>query len=159
MPIRFECIAKNNVAEFELTLENYKWEDLARQANDYASDVFEREFALIEDKKDLNNYYNHLADIEKLVGDGKINTAYLRLGFGKGYYLNSLGIAMYDYVSQGGKEYLYDKFEDFINKNFARKDKYGQKQEISLDDFPKTRLFVTNNQEPLGWVKIEKVSL
>lgn len=155
MPIRFECIAKNKISEFELVLEKYKWEDLAKQANQYAEDVLDREFALVDENDELNKYYNFLVDIEDKIIEANENTAILRIGFGKGYYMNSLGIAIYDYVSQEGKEDLYDKFEGFINKEFAKTDKYGNKQEIMLDEFPKTRLFVTGTQEPLGWVKVE----
>jgi len=158
MPIRFECIAKNNTAEFELTLENYQWVDLARQANKYVEEVFEKEFDLIEKQQGMNKYFNHLADIEDLVLNKNKNIAILRLGFGKGYYLNSLGIAVCDYVKQEGKEDLYIRFEEFINNQFAKRDKYGNLQEIDLEEFPKTRLFITNTQEPLGWVKIEKIS-
>ncbi|GHT36947.1 type III-A CRISPR-associated RAMP protein Csm5 [Bacteroidia bacterium] len=158
MLIRFECIAKGNTSEFELTLENYKWEDLAKQANEYAKDVLGREFELIGEDSKLTKYYNYLVDIEDKISEVNDNAAYFRVGFGKGYYLNSLGIAIYDYVSQKGKEDLYDKFEDFINVNFARKDKYGQKQKIELEGFPKTRLFVTKTQEPLGWIKIERLN-
>ena len=156
IPLRFECIAKDQTTEFELTLEKSKWEDLAAQANDYALTVLEREFDIIQKDDKLTNYYNQLADIEEKINEANSDTTYMRVGFGKGYYLNSLGIAIYDYVNQDGKEVLYDKFEKFINKQFAKKDKYGTIQEIDLEDFPKTRLFVTNTQEPLGWVKIEK---
>jgi CRISPR-associated protein Csm5 len=160
MPIRFECIAKDKTTEFELTLEDYKWKDLSEQMNDYAFDVLNRELDLIEKDDKLKKYYNQLVDIQDLINDelgkSKSSTAYLRIGFGKGYYLNSLGIAIYDYVTQEGKDVLYKKYEKFINDNFARKDKYGQKQEISLEDFPKTRLYVSKTQEPLGWIKIEK---
>lgn len=155
MPIRFECIAKNQISDFELVLDNYKWNDLAKQANQYAEDVLEREFELVEENDELKKYYNFLVGIEDELVEAKDNTALFRIGFGKGYYLNSLGIAIYDYVSQDGNEKLYDKFEDFINKEFARIDRYGNKQEIELDDFPKTRLFVTGTQEPLGWIKVE----
>lgn len=157
MPIRFQCIAKNQTSEFELTLENYKWEDLAKQANKYAEDVLEREFDIIEDQENINNYHNYLVDIEEEIYNASANTAYLRIGFGKGYYLNSLGIAIYDYVSQKGKEHLKSKFEEFINNKFARKNKHGNIQEIVLDEFPKTRLFVTDTQEPLGWIKVERI--
>jgi len=159
VPLRFECIAKNQTTEFELTLENNKWEDLAEQANKYAEDALEREFALVENNKNINFYYNFLADIEERIIKAENNVAYIRIGFGKGYYLNSLGIAIYDYVSQEGRKELYGKFENFINKQFAKKDKYGNIQEIDLADFPKTRLFVTKTQEPLGWIKIEKINL
>lgn len=155
MPIRLECIAKNQISEFELVLEKYKWKDLAKQANQYAEDALEREFALIEENDELKKYYNFLVGIEDEIIEANDHTAFFRLGFGKGYYLNSLGIAIYDYVSQEGNEVLYDKFEYFINKEFARKDKFDNKQQITLEEFPKTRLFVTNTQEPLGWVKVE----
>jgi CRISPR-associated protein Csm5 len=158
MPIRIECIAKNNSAEFELILENYKWEDLARQANKYAENTINREFALIEEKEGLNKYYNHLVEIEDLIIDDNGTSAYFRLGFGKGYYLNSLGIAVYSYVKKEGKNDLYKKFTEFINRQFAKRDKFGNLQEIDLEEFPKTRLFVTKTQELLGWVKIEKIS-
>lgn len=158
MPIRLECIPKNKSVEFEIVLEKYKWEDLAKQTNQYVEESIEREFEIVEDQDKLTDYYNYLVDIEEELTNASKNTCFLRIGFGKGYYLNSLGIAVYNYVSQDGKELLKDKFEDFINKEFARKDKYGNKQEIELDEFPKTRLFVTNTQEPLGWVKIERVN-
>ena len=161
MPVRIECIAKNQTTEFQLTLENYKWEDLAEQANDYAFDCLDRELDLVENNSNLSDYRDNNIDIQDLANEelGKNNstTAYLRVGYGRGYYLNSLGIAIYDYVSQEGKENLYDKFKEFINRQYARKDKYGKKQEIDLEDFPKTRLYITNTQEPLGWVKIEKI--
>ncbi len=155
MPIRLECIAKNQISDFEIVLNNYKWKDLAKQANRYAEDAIEREFSLIENNDNLIKYYNYLAVIEDEIIDANENTAFFRIGFGKGYYLNSLGVAIYDYVSQEGKKVLKDKFEAFINNEFAKKDKYGRKQEIKLEEFPKTRLFVTNTKEPLGWIKVE----
>jgi CRISPR-associated protein Csm5 len=163
MPLRFECLVTGQTAEFELSLEKYRWVDLARQANDYAFDCLDRELDILDKLNDstLNGYYNQTSEIQDLI-NGELarknsSTAYLRLGFGKGYYLNSLGIAIHDYVCQEGRDDLYDKFEAFINNSFARKDKYGKKQPIELDEFPKTRLFVTRTQEPLGWVKISKL--
>lgn len=157
MPIRLECIPKKMTAEFELILDNYKWENMAKQINEYVLDSIEREFEIIDKQTDLDDYYNCLADIEEEITKAGKNTAYLRLGFGKGFYLNSLGIAIYNYVMQDGKEELRDEFEKFINKNFARKDYSENLQKIELEEFPKTRLYVTSTQEPLGWVKIEKV--
>ena len=154
IPLRFECIAKNQSTEFELTLENYKWEDLAAQANDYATSVLDREFKLVQENEKLIDYYNHLSDVEEMIIKAKNGIAYLRIGFGKGYYLNSLGIAIYDYVIQKGKEKLYDKFEFFIKKEVAKK---GKQDDFSLEEFPRTRLMVKKTQEPLGWIKIEKI--
>jgi len=152
IPLRFECIAKNQTSEFELTLNNYKWEALAKQANNYAQDALEREISLIENDDAKIDYYNFLADIDDKIYKAKDDVAFLRIGFGKGYYLNSLGIAIYDYVTRKGREELYQTFENFIKKQFA-------KQDIKLADFPKTRLFVTHTQEPLGWIKIQALSI
>ncbi|MDR1975199.1 MAG: type III-A CRISPR-associated RAMP protein Csm5 [Bacteroidales bacterium] len=157
MQIRFECINKSKTVEFELTLENYKWEDLAKQANSYAIDCLNREFELIDKNEKTNYYHDHLADIEDDIMAAKENTAYIRIGFGKGYYLNSLGIAVYDYVSQNGKEDLYDKFERFLKQKFKPELKQKFKSELLLKEFPRTRLYVSKNQEPLGWIKIEKL--
>lgn len=157
MPIRLECISKANSVELEIVLDDYRWRDLAKQANNYAEESLYREFEIIEDQNDLNEYYNYLVDIERELANAPEDTCYLRLGFGKGYYFNSLGIAIYDYVSQEGKESLKDCYEEFINEEFARRDRYGNMQEIELDEFPKTRLYLKNSQVPLGWVKIEKV--
>jgi CRISPR-associated protein Csm5 len=159
IPIRLECISKNQTTEFELTLDNYRWADLAEQANNYAFDCLNRELDILDKLEDskLNEYYNQILHIQDSINEelakNTSDIAYLRIGFGKGYYLNSLGIAIYDYVSQKGKEKLYDKFETFINTQFAK----GQKRNIKLEDFPKTRLFVTTTKEPLGWVKIERL--
>jgi CRISPR-associated protein Csm5 len=162
MPIRLECLVTGQTTEFELSLEKYRWADLAQQANNYTFDCLDRELDLLDKIEDstLNGYYNRTSEIQDLINDElerkNSGTAYLRLGFGKGYYLNSLGIAIYDYVCKGGRDDLYGKFEAFINANFARKDRYGRTQPIDLDEFPKTRLFVTRTKEPLGWVKISK---
>jgi hypothetical protein len=32
-----------------------------------------------------------------------------------------------------------------------------QFQEIDLEDFPKTRIFITKTQEPLGWIRLEAI--
>ena len=177
IPLRFECIAKEQTTEFELTLANYKWEDLVEQANDYAFDCLDHELHLISkqinqlsEEKDkcneedsvikiekfivkLNNYRKQVSVIQDLIDNESMN-AYFRIGFGKGYYLNSLGIAIYDYVSQKGKEDLYKIFVKFLKEEVAK----GTKGEFSLENFPKTRLFVTKTQEPLGWIKIEKIN-
>jgi CRISPR-associated protein Csm5 len=154
--LRLECIRKNVSTEFELVLEGYRWKDLAKQANDYASDCLDRERDLIEADKKLIHYYNRLVDIQDLINDesdknNSGNVAYFRVGFGKGYYLNSLGIAIYDYVQ--GKDNLYRNFESFLKDQFAKRD---VENDFSLEEFPRTRLMVNKTQEPLGWIKIEK---
>jgi CRISPR-associated protein Csm5 len=162
MPIRFECIAKNKTAEFELVMENYKWERLAVQANDFAFDALGRELKILKKQgKNKTDYYSTIDKLQETINDCPIdnNTAYLRIGFGKGYYLNSLGITIYDYlhdeVSNISNKNLYVKFEEYIKNQFP---KSNQKGDLSLEEFPKTRLFVTKTQEPLGWVKMEKIS-
>lgn len=156
MPLRLECIRKNLSTEFELVLENYHWADVAEQANDYAFDCIDRELDLIERNEKLRNYFNCSVDIQDLVNEeiakSDTDTAYFRIGFGKGYYLNSLGIAIYDYVQD--KEYLYNKFEEFLKKQFTKKSK---ENDFSLEEFPRTRLMVKKTQEPLGWIKIERI--
>ena len=155
MPMRLECIKKDASTEFELTLENYHWKDLALQANNYAFDCLNRELDLVENDKNLINYHNFSVDIYTLINDEfelDNNIAYFRIGFGKGYYLNSLGLALYDYVKD--KEKLYNKFERFLKRQFAKK---GEFDDFSLEEFPRTRLMVEKTQEPLGWIKIEKI--
>lgn len=153
MPMRLECIKKDASTEFELTLENYHWKDLALQANNYAFDCLNRELDLVEKDKILRKYFNRSVDIQTLINDElDDNIAYLRIGFGKGYYLNSLGLALYDYVKD--KEKLYNKFERFLKRQFAKK---GEFDDFSLEEFPRTRLMVEKIQEPLGWIKIEKI--
>lgn len=162
MPIRFECISKNNSAEFELTMENYQWKKLAVQANDFAFESLGRELRILEEQgKNDTDYYSKIDKLQEIINDcpKDSNIAYLRIGFAKGFYLNSLGIAIYNYlVDEEGNianNNLYYKFEEFIKKQFP---KSNQKGDLSLEEFPKTRLFITNTQEPLGWVKIEKIS-
>jgi CRISPR type III-A-associated RAMP protein Csm5 len=154
IPIRLECIAKDISTEFELTLENYQWEDLAYEANTYAFDALSAELNLTKNDTKTTIYYSQIDKLQQAISDASENTAYLRIGFGKGYYLNSLGIAIYDYVSQKGKENLYDKFEFFLKGEFAKR---GGENDFSLEKFPRTRLMVKKTQEPLGWIKIEKM--
>lgn len=153
MPIRLESIPSGMTAEFELTLEDCMWEYMVEQIYEYVRDSIDREFEIIDKQDGVDDYHNCLVGIEDQIAGADKNTAYIRLGFGKGYYFNSLGIAIYDYVMQKGKKKLKDKFEEFINDNFAR----GLGSKIKLEEFPKTRLYVTSTQQPLGWVKIEKV--
>ncbi|MFA7589484.1 MAG: type III-A CRISPR-associated RAMP protein Csm5 [Acholeplasmataceae bacterium] len=156
IPLRLECIIQNVSTEFELTLENYHWKDLANQANNYTFDCLNRELDLVEDDEKLLEYFNKSVDIQDLInnelGKDNSNVAYLRIGFGKGYYLNSLGLAIYDYIQD--KDELYNKFESFLQKQFAKKGKFD---DFSLEEFPRTRLMVKKTQEPLGWIKIEKI--
>lgn len=159
MPLRIECIGRGLSTEFELTLTDCQWSALAKQANNYAWDCIDRELDVVEDKKDYLKYFNRMVDIQDNIHarlKDNEGVAYLRVGFGKGYYLNSVGKAIYDYV-QGQSDTVYNRWEDFINDQFARKDRFGNKQFIPLEEFPRTRLMVKATQEPLGWIKIEKI--
>ena len=76
--------------------------------------------------------------------------AYLKLGFGKGYYYNSVGLEFYDTDK--------DLFLNFLkNQGFGKIFKNGRMEDFDLnpDAFPLTKPVDANTMWQLGWVKLE----
>ena len=150
MPIRVECIQTDVRSTFELGLCDKTWEELAKSINRYSNNVLYREGDIIEDDENLTEYYNQLVEIQEQIEEADEGVAYLRLGFGKGFYFNSLAEVVYEYVKEDESKFRI--YEDYMKKIYPPK----PGKTFKLNDFPKTRLFIDKTQEPLGWVKIER---
>lgn len=147
-PLRIECINSGACTTFSLSCE-YEWEDLREKINSYSQYSFEKEKNLINPKdKEYKDFVNNIC---QNIETANANTAYLRLGFGKGYFLNSIGLELFDAWVEG-KENSQEKnlLENFILMHFP-------KQFKDIDHFPQTRIKIDKNQEGLGWVKLEKL--
>ena len=150
MPIRIECIQTGVCSTFELSLCDKTWNEFAKSINRYSNNVLCREGEIIEDDDKLSEYYNQLVEIQEQIEEADEGVAYLRLGFGKGFYFNSLAELMYEYVKED--ESKFKIYENYLKRLYPPK----PGKTFHLDNFPKTRLFIDKTYEPLGWIKIEK---
>ena len=114
-----------------------------------------------EIKKICNNFVKHIAEFEikntklprylkefyedKILGKLNDNEAFLAIGSGSGFLLKSIYILLHK----------YNKDLNLI-KNLLPK-KRNQKIK-NYFDFPQTRVIDVEEEKPLGWIKIEKVS-
>lgn len=125
-------------------------EQLIQRLNDFAYDCLELDSELVDDNSDTlygmhRANYNHLMDfmeqtLDEIDALSDNTTAYLRIGSGKNYFHNSIGLA------------LYKQNKDSFNK-MAQLFRLG-KGKSTQKLFPITRVLSTHKFTPLGWVKI-----
>jgi CRISPR-associated protein Csm5 len=94
--------------------------------------------------------------MEENINNADSKTCYLKLGSGKGYYFNSIGLALYNADETEDKKL----FVNFLRNNgfgkiFNRKNKQWEKFDLQSDEFPLTRVLDFKTFNPLGWVKLE----
>jgi CRISPR/Cas system CSM-associated protein Csm5 (group 7 of RAMP superfamily) len=159
MPLRFDCISERATSQFELTLSNYTWQDLAGNINNFSYNALLREYNLLENDDKNKEYRGELEGILDLCDEPQANVAYLRVGFGKGYFANSIGDALFAYIKDLGDKQTKQKMENIFQKYLQRIFKKGSQiiQDFDMHKFPRTHLHTTKQQKPLGWIKIEKV--
>lgn len=152
MNLRLECIASNVVSELEIELAGITWEELMFAINLYSYNMLCRTMEILcakendkEDRLFLANLERLEKELDSLADNRQADTAYLRLGFGKGFYFNSVFLAIYNWM-QGNE--VGKKFQQFFMKKYPKMK--------NLDTFPETYIKTNCSNEPLGWVKIEK---
>lgn len=139
---------------------NYSWKELCRIINTFSSHSSDAEWTMLSNigKKIDDDIYFSLEDfyedVEKKTESSTI--AYLRLGTGKGFYFNSVALALYDADMTDGKE----KFLKFLKANGYGKVYNPQNRRVELydlkpDKFPITRFVEISDTKPLGWVQLE----
>ncbi|WP_315263834.1 type III-A CRISPR-associated RAMP protein Csm5 [Tannerella forsythia] len=139
---------------------NYSWKELCRIINTFSSHSSDAEWTMLSNigKKIDDDIYFSLEDfyedVEKKTESSTI--AYLRLGTGKGFYFNSVALALYDADMTEGKE----KFLKFLKANGYGKVYNPQNRRVELydlkpDKFPITRFVEISDTKPLGWVQLE----
>jgi CRISPR-associated protein Csm5 len=159
MSLRFDCIREGATSQFELTLNKCTWQDLAKNINDFSYSALAKEINLLENDDKNNEYKDELYKILDLCDNPSTNVAYLRIGFGKGYFANSIGDALFAYIEdlKNGqtKQRLEGIFQKYLQSIFK---KGGQIiSDFDMYNFPRTHLCTIKQQKPLGWIKIEKV--
>ncbi|MDR0753770.1 MAG: type III-A CRISPR-associated RAMP protein Csm5 [Prevotellaceae bacterium] len=159
MPLRFDCIREKATSQFELTLNKYTWQELAENINSFSHDTLVREFNLLEDDDKNKEYMDELEKILDSCDKSPANVAYMRIGFGKGYFANSIGDALFAYIEDLEDAQTKQKMENIFQKYLQRIFKKGNKiiQNFDMYKFPRTHLHTIKQQKPLGWIKIEKV--
>ncbi len=149
IPQIWEAIPSNKSAEIVVSIpEDNTINHLFTILNQYARHNNDREWQMLENfenKINSKSYNIPIADfhhsINEAASESNSQTGILRLGSGKGYYFNSVGLAVYDF--QGGAHF----------KNFLKT--YGQTKFNNPDHFPITRLVAKHSWTPLGWVSIK----
>lgn len=165
IPQTWEAIKENNNVAISISsvkseaVELINWTQICKIINQYSkkSNNQEREIAKKckkEEKKLNNDLYNSLFSfyetIEENINNADPTTCYLRLGSGKGYYFNSIGLALY-HTDRTNNKVLFYKF--LRQMEFKVSKKYG----LQANKFPLTRVIDLKTQEPLGWIKMELI--
>ncbi|MDO4763652.1 MAG: type III-A CRISPR-associated RAMP protein Csm5 [Flavobacteriaceae bacterium] len=126
---------------------SYNWEEFCRIINQFTKDQNIRERDILENLGEelddgLNNsLLDFYADMNDTIVDNP-KTAFLRIGSGKGYYHNSVGLALYKKDK--------NRFLEFLKKN-----KVVKRNHSDVEKFPITRPVEIANTKPLGLIKIE----
>lgn len=123
---------------------------LSQNSNDIELEIFDN--CRRENNKLNDDLYDSLftfyEKMEENINNADSTTCYLRLGSGKGYYFNSIGLALYN-ADQTNNKILFYKF--LKQMKFKSSKKYG----LHATEFPLTRVLDLKTSKPLGWVKLE----
>ena len=110
------------------------------------------------EKKLDNKYYKHLENFYRTIQKRteSLTTAYLRLGTGKGFYFNSIALALYDRDGTENK----GQFLKFLKtcgygKIYNTKQRQVEEYDLNPDEFPITRFVEITETKPLGWIQLE----
>lgn len=94
-----------------------------------------------EIKKEMGDYKQQLAELEKQIRAAGDSVGFLRIGSGKTYWNNSVGLTVADEWSE------FRKLMKIL--------RLGQEGQSS---YPITRRIAEPDSEPMGWVKLEKMN-
>jgi CRISPR-associated protein Csm5 len=151
-------ITINSIKENKDKLLN--WSEICKIVNSYTLNSNDREWEIFNSCGAENNKFDvKLNDIKRIFykfykkSEDDINKAdetacYLRLGSGKGYYFNSIGLALYNADKTNNKVLFYKFLKQM-------KFKSSKKYRLHATEFPLTRVLDLETYNPLGWVKLE----
>lgn len=139
---------------------NYSWKELCRIINTFSSHSSDAEWTMLSNigKKIDDDIYFSLEDfyedVEKKTESSTI--AYLRLGTGKGFYFNSIALALYDCERTENK----GQFLKFLKtcgygKVYNTKERRVEEYDLNPNEFPITRFVEITETKPLGWIQLE----
>lgn len=177
LPFWAEVLPAESIVEFDLGLQ----EDRVRQAhspqlgflkegrvqplldalNQFAAEACSRERGEMEAFAMQFDAYEQVENLLKTIQDDARyrphNVAYLRLGWGKTYFENSIGLAMEDELGEKDQQPTFWAFRKALRIGEQPKSKKY------ASDFPAMRTYTTSSAKsktpkpewPLGWVKLE----
>ena len=137
---------------------NYSWRELCKIINKFSDNSCNIEWEIMErfEKKLDNKYYKHLENFYRTIQKRteSLTTAYLRLGTGKGFYFNSIALALYDRDGTENK----GQFLKFLKtcgygKVYNTKQRQVEEYDLNPDEFPITRFVEITETKPLGWIQ------
>ena len=165
IPQSWECILEDKTCETQIWDvrkgdKTYSWEDICRVVNGYTIKQNDREKQLLEEASENGNIkyededikYHLIEFYEDMKAEIKNNPEclFMRIGSGKGYFYNSVALALYDADDSRDKR----NFKQLLEKSDY--DKKGKKKSnLNPDEFPITRAIELSDNQPLGWVKLE----
>ena len=171
IPQTWEAIKENSSATLSISSikmgkdELLNWTQIYKVINLFSQNSNDIEWEIFdnccgENNKFDDDIYNSLFSfynsIEKNINNADATTCYLRLGSGKGYYFNSIGLALYNADETEDKKL----FVNFLRNNgfgkiFNKTNKQWEEFDLQSDEFPLTRVLDFKTSNPLGWVKLE----
>lgn len=150
IPQIVEAISKNYTfsAEFGFHSENEKEEnftlnDLFRVLAQFSKDANQRDIEMLSQVKSPNEpTKNLLSFYEKIQEKLENNQTCFKIGSGKGYFFNSVGLAVYHYDKK--------KFAKFLQVF-----RPAQKKINDAQNFPITRVIDAFEATPWGWLQVD----
>lgn len=139
---------------------NYSWRELCKIINKFSDNSCNIEWEIMErfEKKLDNKYYKHLENFYRTIQKRteSLTTAYLRLGTGKGFYFNSIALALCDCDRTENK----GQFLKFLKtcgygKVYKPQKRQVEEYDLNPDEFPITRFVEITETKPLGWIQLE----
>ncbi len=173
IPQTWEAITENNSCTAEIRnvrkkvgeeeYLDYTWKDICEMVNIYSSHSNDREWEIMELLGDKigNNMFNDLFDFYEIM-DKKTkeeHKAYLPIGSGKGYFFNSVGMALYD-ADESEDKHLFLSFlkKNGFGKVFKKDKRKWEEYDLKSDEFPLTRYIELAETKPLGWIKLTPIN-
>jgi CRISPR-associated protein Csm5 len=132
----------------------------SQNSNDQEREIFDH--CRRKNKKLNDDLYDSLfafyETMEEKINNADPTTCYLKLGSGKGYYFNSIGLTLYEADITDDKK-IFVKFlrgNDF-GKIYDKINRQWKEINLQADEFPRTRFIDLKTFKPLGWVKMELI--
>lgn len=141
IPMRLECIKRGAKTHFEVQTSE-PWHKLA-----FAINMYSYYSTKHHEANSINNDIK--SELDEASDNKKSNIAYMRLGFGKGFYFNSVADAIADNFEEEKNKANLNSYIAYLEKEYGEMDKF--------EEFPKTYLKTMRTEEVLGWVKLEKI--
>jgi len=169
IPQAWESIVKNTLSTLTYSERQYEqfkpltWAECCRVINQYSKAGNQCEWDILSDiagDKMRDDIYDKLYDFHEAmnndINEADEHTAFLKLGSGKGYYLNSVGLAMFNAdKSENKTAFLRFLKQVGFGKVFKKETRRMEDYDLDPYDFPITRVIDVNKLQPIGWIKLK----